>query len=233
LEMVEEDLFYIMHDDDCLLPNFIEKQIDFLSHNPKVVASGCNGYIIDQSGRRTGRHVREKGRLGVEYYESSAAMAELYSRSYIPFPSIVYRNEAPQKIGFDDKFGQQGDVIFLIRLANLGSIVFLDEELIEYRIHPGQDSKALREDLYRMKEDFLIETTKDNPKYARMVAQHVSSNQTRRWLERVVSAAIVHRSLSSASEQLLNTKPSRFDLLSAYRTILVPIRYARRFLDKT
>jgi glycosyltransferase involved in cell wall biosynthesis len=232
LEIAEEDLFYLMHDDDRLLPTFIERQVDFLSQHPQVVASGCNGYTIDQSGQRIGRFVREKGSRSEEYYENSAAMAELYSRSYIPFPSIVYRNKVPQRIGFDEKFGQQMDVIFLVRLASLGPIVFLEEDLFEYRIHPGQDSKALREDLYRLKEDYLIEVTKDDPLYGRKVIHQVGSNQTRRWLERVLSAALVHRSLRGAIEQLLGTKPSRLDLLSAYRTILIPIKYGRRLLDK-
>jgi glycosyltransferase involved in cell wall biosynthesis len=232
LEMAEEDLFYLMHDDDRLLPTFIERQVDFLSQHPQVVASGCNGYVIDPNGHRTGRRIREKGRRSVEYYENSAAMAELYSRSNIPFPSIVYRNKLPQRVGFDEKFGQQGDVIFLIRLAGLGPIVFIEEDLFEYRIHPGQDSKALREDLYRLKEDYLIETTKNDPMYGRKVIHQVSSNQTRRWLERVLSAALVHRSLRGAIEQLSETKPSRLDLLSAYRTILIPIRYGRRLLDR-
>jgi GT2 family glycosyltransferase len=232
LEMAEEDLFYLMHDDDCILPTFIERQVDFLSQHPEVVASGCNGYLIDQSGHRIGRRLKDKGRRRVEYYENSAAMAELYSRSFLPYPSIVYRNKMPQRIGFDDKFGQQGDVIFIVRLANLGPIAFLEEDLFEYRIHQGQDSNALREDLYRLKEDFLIETTRNDPIYGRKVIRRVRSNQTRRWLERVLSAALVHRSLRGAIEQLLRTKPPRLDLLNAYWTILIPIRYGRRFLDK-
>ena len=208
LELAQEDLFYLMHDDDRLLPDFISTQVDFMEKNPEVIASGCNGFRIGPNGVRNGQYTREKGRNKVERYPNSAAMAELYSRSYIPFPSIVYRNGFPQRVGLEERYGQCVDAVFLVRLAGLGPIVFLDEELMEYRMHSGQDSKAMNEDQYRVKEQVLIDYTKDDRAYAKKVRKRVMENQTRRWLERIVSAAVVHRSLKAASLQLLTTKPN-------------------------
>jgi glycosyltransferase involved in cell wall biosynthesis len=230
LEVAKEELFYLMHDDDRLLPNFISVQVDFLEKNPQVLASGSNGYLIDTNGKRKTGYVRKKGSVDVEIFGSSASMAELYSRSYIPFPTIVYRNGFPQRIGFEEKYGQVGDAVFLIQLAGLGPVAFLDREIFEYRVHSSQDSTALREDLYRMKEELLIDYTKDDPRYSRKVGRRVQEHQTRRWLERIVSAAVVHRSLRKASVELFTSRPSRLDILGLLGTILFPLRYFDRFL---
>jgi glycosyltransferase involved in cell wall biosynthesis len=230
LEMAQEDLFYLMHDDDRLLPNFLSVLVDFMEKNPKVVASGCNGYLIGTTGKRKGGYVREKRGIKVERYSDSASMAELYSRSYLPFPSIVYRNGFPQMVGFEEKYGQFIDAVFLVRLAGKGQIVFLDEDLFEYRVHSGQDSTALKEDQYRLKEDMLLEYVKDDPRYYRKVKGRIEENQTRRWLERMVSAAVVHHSLRGASVQMFTTKPHHLDIPGLLRIILFPTRYIRRFL---
>jgi glycosyltransferase involved in cell wall biosynthesis len=230
LESAKEDLYYLMHDDDRLLPEFLSEQLDFLEKNADVIASGCNGYLIDTEGRRKKGYARSKGRRGIEIYSDSASLAELYSRSYIPFPSIVYRNGFPQRVGFEEKYGQVGDAVFLVRLAGIGKIAFLDRELFEYRVHSGQDSKELREDLYRMKEALLVECSKDDPRYSRKVRRTVAENQTRRWMERTVSALLVHRSLKKASVQLFTTRPEQLDYAGMLRTILVPSRYLKRFI---
>jgi len=225
-----EDLFYLMHDDDRLLPNFLSVQVDFMERNPEVIASGCNGYIIGPLGKRTGGYVREKSGVKIERYADSASMAELYSRSYIPFPSIVYRNGSPQRIPFEEKYGQLIDAVFLVRLAGIGQVVFLDENLIEYRRHHGQDSTSLQEVQYRMKEELILEYTKDDGRYSRKVRDRIEENQTRRWLERVVSALMVHRSLREASVQMLTTKPDHLSIWGLLRTIIYPSRYFKRFL---
>lgn len=231
LTSAKEDLYYLMHDDDRLLPEFLSVQVEYLEKNADVIASGCNGYLIDSNGQRKKGYARSKGRLGIEIYDDSASLAELYSRSYIPFPSIVYRNGFPQRIGFEEKYGQVGDAAFLVRLAGIGKVAFLDRELFEYRVHSGQDSKELREDLYRMKEALLIEFSKDDVRYSKMVRRRVGENQTRRWLERTVSALVVHRSIRKASVQLFMTKPPKLDLIGVIRTILFPSRYVRRFIQ--
>ncbi|HEY3421270.1 MAG TPA: glycosyltransferase family A protein [Methanomassiliicoccales archaeon] len=231
-ELAQEDLFYLMHDDDRLLPNFLSTQVDYMERNPEVIASGCNGFRIGPEGNRDGRYVREKGGKSVERYPDSASMAELYSRSYIPFPSIVYRNGFPQKIGLEERYGQLADAVFLVLLAGQGPVVFLDEELMEYRMHASQDSKELNEDQYRMKEAFLIDCTKDHPQYSGKVVKRVRSNQTRRWMERILSAAIVHRSLKAAKLQLISSKPSRIDILTLVSIVLFPERYLRKVLDR-
>ena len=110
--------------------------------------------------------------------------------------------------------------VFLVRLAGIGKIAFLDRELFEYRVHSGQDSKELREDLYRMKEALLVECSKDDPRYSRKVRRTVAENQTRRWMERTVSALLVHRSLKKASVQLFTTRPEQLDYAGMLRTIL-------------
>jgi len=231
LETAKEDLFYLMHDDDRLLPEFIGRQVRFLEAHPDVIASGCNGHLIDRNGRRVDRYAREKHDRGVELYPDSASMAELYSRSYIPFPSIVYRNGYPQRVGFDERYGQMIDAAFLVELAGLGTVAFIDEELFEYRIHPGQDSKALREDHYRLKEELLLEKTKDQPVLWDKVDRRVRSNQTRRWIERSVSQLIRNGSLRGAAAQFIGTRPSRLDLSTVLLMILVPFQYLRRLLN--
>lgn len=231
LELATEDLYYLMHDDDRLLPEFLSLQVEFLEKNGDVIASGSNGYLIDSKGMRKRGYARYKGEGQVEIYDGSASMAELYSRSYIPFPSIVYRNGFPQRIGFEEKYGQVGDATFLVRLAGIGKVAFLDRELFEYRVHSGQDSKELREDLYRMKEALLVEYSKDDVRYSKKIRRRIKENQTRRWLERTVSALVVHHSIRKASIQLFTSKPTQMDIIGMLKTIFFPSRYVSRFIQ--
>ena len=120
LELAREDLFYLMHDDDRLLPDFISTQVDFMDRNPEVIASGCNGFRIGPNGKRDGRYVREKGEQGSRVYPDSASMADLYSRSYIPFPidRVSERVSSEGRIR-GDSMASSSDAVFLVRLAGI------------------------------------------------------------------------------------------------------------------
>ena len=132
----------VMHDDDRLCPGFLEEQIEYLDGNPEVIAVACNGYIIDEGGRRTGLTLLgNRVDSDVELYKCSAQVAMKYAGdSCIPFSSTVYRTRCVREIDFREEFGKVCDAVFFCDMADTGTIAFKSKALYECRVHPGQDS---------------------------------------------------------------------------------------------
>jgi len=133
---------FVLHDDDRLCSDFVERQINFMLLNPDVGAVTCNGYLINELGGRTGRLLRHDDLGGgVEFYRSAAAVAIRYaSESCLPFSPVVYRTEFVRAVNLREEFGKVSDAVFLCDLAKVGALAYQLRPLYECRVHGGQDS---------------------------------------------------------------------------------------------
>jgi glycosyltransferase involved in cell wall biosynthesis len=138
----KSEYVFVLHDDDRLCNDFIERQINFLSQNPDVGAVTCNGYLINELGSRTGRLLRHDARKdGVEFYRSPAAVAIRYaSESCLPFSPVVYRTEFVRAGNLREEFGKVVDAVFFCDLAKVGALAYQLRPLYECRVHGAQDS---------------------------------------------------------------------------------------------
>jgi glycosyltransferase involved in cell wall biosynthesis len=138
----KSEYLFVLHDDDRLCIDFIERQINFLTSNPEVGAVTCNGYLINEMGIRDGRLLRNNDcESGVEFYRSPAAVAIRYaSDSCLPFSPVVYRAGFVRTQELREEYGKVVDAVFFCDLARLGVLAFQMLPLYECRVHGAQDS---------------------------------------------------------------------------------------------
>jgi len=148
---------YIMHDDDRILPSFLEQMIDLLEKNPLYSAATSKGYLIDSSGRRTGYFSRPASPIDLVFH-SQNEVALYYSKDEcLPFPFIVIRNGAIQRVSRSADLGILDDVACMCRIAEIGPVIKSHLRLFEYRIHESQESKSIDQSLTDRRNQFLLE----------------------------------------------------------------------------
>lgn len=160
----ESQYVFVMHDDDKINPDFLAEQVAFLEANPDIGAVTCNGFIIDETGKRNGKFVRA-GFVGFapEIYNCSVDIAIRYaSDGCIPFSPTVYRTEFVRHVDFREEYGKFCDAVFFCDMADLGNLAFRSDVLYECRVHSGQDSIHSPLALVEKLESFLGTRNSDN-----------------------------------------------------------------------
>lgn len=213
------DYVLVMHDDDKLCPDFIQKQLDFLKSNPEVGAVTCNGYLINESGNRNGRLLRSDSITSKpEFYRCSADIAITYaSDSCIPFSPIVYKTKLVKEIDFQEDFGKVCDAVFLCDFADRDVIAYQAMALYECRVHDGQDSSFFPAELMKKLETFFWTRKSHNQEdiaylHNLLVRQHTA------WIMRqIFDACKGLKSPSFIFSVLSKVKEERFSTLAALR----------------
>lgn len=199
---------FIMHDDDRLCPDFLEKQIDFLEKNKNIIASGCNGYIINSEGLRTGALILEDRKRN-RIFDSSVKVALNYAmNSCLVFASFVYRTLYIKQIRTREEFEKVGDVVLLCDLADIGPIAHQELSLYEVRIHSGQDSVNIPEYQSQLLNDFFLTKKCEDLRLVRCLHKLIRRNQThraiRKWLLKIEnsrSPVAIVKNICSIQEQ--------------------------------
>jgi glycosyltransferase involved in cell wall biosynthesis len=213
MKMARGKYFYLMHDDDRLLPGFLGKMFDYLEKNEHVIAIGCNANVIDAKGNGSGITLLKKGKTDVIVFNGPPEMALQYARSFIPFPSIVYRTGFPQKVPLKEEDGKVGDAFFLCELASHGKIAYLDEAYFEYRMHSGQDSSAFPFEQLRKRNEYLLTVSQSNRKIHSRVLRNISRFETRQALMNVLISAWKTRSPEKVMERIEEVRTPHFNPL--------------------
>lgn len=118
-----------MDADDVSRPKRLEKQMEFLEKNPKVVLCGTWVNLIDEKGKKIGGR-----KYPVSYREIKRAVMR-----YNPLvhPTWMVRKAVLDKVGFYDEVldGVGGDYDLLLRIAGKYQVVNLPEILLDYRLN--------------------------------------------------------------------------------------------------
>lgn len=223
---IESKYALIMHDDDRLCSDFISKQVEFLEKHPKVVAVSCNGYLIDENGKRSGRKLLDvSDDSNVEVYKCSVDVAIKYaSDSCIPFSPLVYRTEVLKKIDLREEYGKVCDAVFICDIADIGNVAYQPLALYECRVHDGQDSSYFPTDLLLKLEKFFWTRSSENnidikKLHKLLISQHTSRN--------IVELLRTLKSASSLQNQLImliKVWDDKFSLWMALRIIINSIK---------
>lgn len=136
---VDTSFFVLFHDDDIMLPDYVETMYDAISSN-ECVAVGCNAYYLYEDKRSR--------RKMLQYYKntfslSSRDLVRQYckKRGIVPFPSYIYNKKLLETEIFDEECGKYSDVSWLLRLTEKTNFTWITKPLMYYRIHKGQDSQ--------------------------------------------------------------------------------------------
>ncbi len=141
-----EEYVVLFHDDDIMHSNYIETMLPFIQKKG-IAAVGCNEYIFKNDFTKSLRakpHSFKKPHILVSEKE--------FLEQYIPsnsgvcvFPGYMYNTALLKKIKLNNVRRSDGvsDVLMLNSLLEYGSIVWIPDYLVYYRLHDSNDGNNL------------------------------------------------------------------------------------------
>lgn len=133
----KSDYYCLFHDDDIMLPNYVEKMLQFIECHQEAAAFACNAYLESYGGIE--KRLSFLSHKKVEVISSPQQLAQRYfSRNQsgiAPNPSYIYNRKIIGDAQFIVDGGKYADVSLLLDIAQLGQILWLNKPLMTYRIH--------------------------------------------------------------------------------------------------
>ncbi len=149
-EVSDEEFFVILHDDDVLTPEYLEKAVRRLEADPTLAWFVANAFLMDAQGKVSASKTRWyrswTGRMGRPDHAFEAL--DTVMRGLTPASGTCFRTSALRASGFVDE-DCQGNYPFefnlLLRLAERGARAwFCAEQLLGFRFHAGSMTNYLR-----------------------------------------------------------------------------------------
>ena len=127
------------HDDDIMFPKYAEELLKILRLDNKLAAVAPNAYLIEGEARSKKRFGQFKK---FDVIKNGRELMQRYfafgSDGYPPFPGYMYRTEAIKNSRLNSaKGGRHSDYSFLDDILGSGSLGWVPEVLMGYRIHQG------------------------------------------------------------------------------------------------
>jgi hypothetical protein len=136
LTLARGHFVHILHGDDAVLPGFYSKVEATLAAAPDAGACACRHARIDELGRWID--------LGSPLTDDLATSHSLFRRNTLTAPAVVVRRDVIERIGgFRPDLVHSADWDLWKRIALVSRIVVVDEPLLLYRVHSGQDTSRL------------------------------------------------------------------------------------------
>lgn len=134
LSVAQTDWVAVMHADDIMQPNRLERQLAFIAENPDLVVASSFVYYINANDKRIGQFRSE--------LTTREAVAGMLDKDYsIGFhhPAVIMRKSVVTAVGgYRDKMDGCEDLDLWTRIAREGYCVLVQPEfLLNYRIHEG------------------------------------------------------------------------------------------------
>jgi glycosyltransferase involved in cell wall biosynthesis len=131
-ELARGDWIVRLDADDVMLPQRIEKQLDFLALNPDLMVAASLVDFIDDAGRVIGR-------TKPHWTKRQDVAAAVAAHRVVGFthPSVIYNKLAIQHVGgFRPQFWPCDDLDLWNRVVEAGYMAIVQEEVLtQYRIH--------------------------------------------------------------------------------------------------
>ena len=160
LQAAETDLVNLLHNDDELLPNYVEEMLRAGRDHPEATAFFCGAKIIDASGRESFSFVDYAKSLlkprvrGPLILQGVPAVQSLMHGNFIMCPTVCYRKSRLGRERFDSNWRFVLDLEFFTRLLLEGeTMVGLPEVAYAYRRHGENATEAYTERLTRFEEE--------------------------------------------------------------------------------
>ncbi len=150
LGLVREENFVMMGTDDIMLPDYVATVRGVLKDNPDIGMVQPGVQVIDGNGKPTeGLADQAKKRIyapkvnGRKLMGGEELATSLLRGNWLFFPSICWRTEAVQAVGFRDNLEVTQDLALVIDLLQAGEQMMISDTLcFQYRRHAVSISSA-------------------------------------------------------------------------------------------
>lgn len=171
VEFCNGDFIARMDADDIALPFRLEKQVLFMEQNPDYLMCGTNALVVDNSEKVTGRirNLADNRFLQINL---------LFSNPFI-HPSVMIKREVLEQNKFDASYKHIEDYELWSRIAQLGKIANIQEDLLLYRWHDANVSVINAETQSNIKKEIQIRQLKRldiTPTEDELYAHNISFN---------------------------------------------------------
>jgi len=132
----------IFHDDDILLPGYIDNAIAKLEANPTLSAVSCNAYFYENE--IPTKSFLKKGSSDIIIHDQKTLIKRYldpWAGGAAPLSPYIYRASALQADYFNlELAGKYSDFLFLLYVLKAGPFLWLSNPWAYYRIHTGSDN---------------------------------------------------------------------------------------------
>lgn len=124
--------------DDILLPDVIEKYVDFMEKNPEIGMCFSNAYKINAKSKKIGQ-IKGTNRKG--WLLEDVALG----KCNIPLMTLMWRVNIFDKIGYYDDNNSSEDIYMFYKVAKNYKIGYVDVFAKKYRYHESNNSNNVWE----------------------------------------------------------------------------------------
>jgi glycosyltransferase involved in cell wall biosynthesis len=140
-DMASSDFMVIFHDDDCMSPRMLERQIQLFNMYPKLsqVSAGVN-FVYHHENMLYFNDVDD---LQYKIFETPSALVHgyLFDKEGFSFGSIMYRTCFAKQVRLDTaRFANVADRPYVLAVTALGPFVRMSRPIYNVRVHSEQDS---------------------------------------------------------------------------------------------
>lgn len=147
---------YIFHQDDVMLPGNVQAKVQLLDANPSVGFVFSRTELIDDQGRSIkatseSPAITDGVHRGRQFFDSYFLQPNV-----ICCPSVMVRKSCYENLGgFDSRLAYACDYEMWMRLCLFHDVAYIDDALLQYREHDGNESRSFHDHLSILKENFL------------------------------------------------------------------------------
>jgi glycosyltransferase involved in cell wall biosynthesis len=147
LERAQGDLFVLLHDDDILLPNALEKLYSCFIQFPDIGAAFGKQYMMSHNGNIDEHETKLVNKIFFRSDEFAGQKLSPFESGFLQqFPNDAYmvRSAIAREVGYSDNAGDACDFEFSLRLglANC-KMYFLNEFTAKYRLSEDANSNKV------------------------------------------------------------------------------------------
>lgn len=138
----------IFHDDDVMHSELLEREVTIMDACDELIWVGTNlRFVKDAAGMNDFEDVKSKGMF---IYDTPGIVRLILQGFNLCYDSVMYRvGQLEDMELLIDRYSKWGDRPYLVELSKKGKVGVLKERLVNYRVHPGQDSQAATSDVAR------------------------------------------------------------------------------------
>lgn len=144
------DWFAMLHDDDFLLPTWLETGFSAIQKYPDSNLVSINARAFNSESGETIFHWYPPKNKVIRLADIQEFALWMMKYGSVNFPSVLYsKTSLPQGFQLNNPFGKASDQFVLLEAGKSGPVVVVMQPHYEYRIHTSQDSTSIPEgDVY-------------------------------------------------------------------------------------